>query len=237
VALEDTEQPAQLVAQLDSYVSAADLLPVRVQALTDVGRAPEAEALVMACRRAVEGRHAPAAVAALATADAILTESRGDVQRAAERFGEAAHLWAGLPRPYDALLARERQARCLLPSDEQAGSALLVETLRGLTRLGAAGDVDRLVGLLRRHGVETRGPGWRGGRTGYGNRLSPRETEVVRLVIAGHTNREIADILFRSVRTVETQVRSAMRKLDVTSRTALAVQAAELDLAEPDDSR
>ncbi|MFE4922850.1 AAA family ATPase [Streptomyces sp. NPDC056661] len=65
--------------------------------------------------------------------------------------------------------------------------------------------------------------GRRGGRRGYGNQLSPRESEVVRLLLQGLTNRQIAAELSRSPSTVTAQLKSAMRKYGVTSRTALAV--------------
>ncbi|WP_326633345.1 AAA family ATPase [Streptomyces sp. NBC_01761] len=65
--------------------------------------------------------------------------------------------------------------------------------------------------------------GRRGGQRGYGNQLSPREVEVVRLMLQGMTNRQIAVELSRSPSTVTAQLKSAMRKYGVTSRTALAV--------------
>jgi DNA-binding NarL/FixJ family response regulator len=68
------------------------------------------------------------------------------------------------------------------------------------------------------------------GRPGYGNRLSPRELEVARLLVEGLTNRQIADVLMVSAQTIASQVKSAMRKLDVTSRTALAVRVVESGL-------
>jgi DNA-binding NarL/FixJ family response regulator len=71
---------------------------------------------------------------------------------------------------------------------------------------------------------------WRGGRRGYGTRPSPRELEVIRLVLAGRTNREIAVALQKSPRTVAGQLASAMRKLGVSSRTELAVRAVEAGL-------
>ena len=64
---------------------------------------------------------------------------------------------------------------------------------------------------------------WRGGRRGYGDRLSPREQEVARLVAQGLTNRQVAQELFLSPRTVDRHLSAAMRKVGVTSRTALAV--------------
>lgn len=50
-----------------------------------------------------------------------------------------------------------------------------------------------------------------------GPRLSPREREVVRLIVDGHSTRDIASTLFTSPKTVEKQRRDAMRKLGVTN--------------------
>ncbi len=51
--------------------------------------------------------------------------------------------------------------------------------------------------------------------------LSPRETEVLRLLALGHTNREIADSLDLSVRTVETHRAHVQQKLGLASRPEL----------------
>ncbi|MFN8163351.1 MAG: response regulator transcription factor [Solirubrobacterales bacterium] len=51
--------------------------------------------------------------------------------------------------------------------------------------------------------------------------LSPRETEVLRLLALGHTNREIADNLDLSVRTVETHRAHVQQKLGLASRPEL----------------
>jgi DNA-binding CsgD family transcriptional regulator len=48
--------------------------------------------------------------------------------------------------------------------------------------------------------------------------LSDREEEVLRLIAAGLTNREIADHVFISINSVKTYIRSAYRKIGVTSR-------------------
>ncbi len=50
--------------------------------------------------------------------------------------------------------------------------------------------------------------------------LSPREFEVLRLLVEGHTNRGIADTLSLSPRTVENHVLHIFTKLGVESRTA-----------------
>ena len=51
--------------------------------------------------------------------------------------------------------------------------------------------------------------------------LSVREKEVLRLVALGYTNRQIADQLFLSVKTIETYRARVMEKLNLGSRAAL----------------
>lgn len=66
--------------------------------------------------------------------------------------------------------------------------------------------------------------------------LSEREMSVGRLLALGHTNAEIADILFVSVRTVETYRAQLFRKLGVHSRAELvraAVRTGLVDLSLP----
>ena len=58
---------------------------------------------------------------------------------------------------------------------------------------------------------------------------------MVQLVVAGKTNREISRILAKSPATVDQQLRAAMRKVEVTSRTALAVEAVKAGVFEDDD--
>jgi two-component system response regulator NreC len=51
--------------------------------------------------------------------------------------------------------------------------------------------------------------------------LSDREREVLRLLALGHTNQEIAKMLYISVRTAETHRAHIMRKLRLTTRAEL----------------
>jgi DNA-binding NarL/FixJ family response regulator len=60
--------------------------------------------------------------------------------------------------------------------------------------------------------------------------LTRRETEVVRLVAVGRTNREIARELFVSHRTVEMHVQHILAKLDCRTRADAARRATELGL-------
>ncbi|MGZ3645835.1 MAG: response regulator transcription factor, partial [Ktedonobacteraceae bacterium] len=60
--------------------------------------------------------------------------------------------------------------------------------------------------------------------------LTEREREVAILIAHGRTNREIADILVVSHRTVETHVSTILSKLGVPSRSRIAVWSVEVGL-------
>ena len=72
--------------------------------------------------------------------------------------------------------------------------------------------------------------GPRPGRRGYGNRLSPRELDVARVLVAGRTNRQIAEQLVISEWTADTHVRHILTKLSFRSRAQVAVWATEQGL-------
>jgi two-component system, NarL family, response regulator NreC len=57
--------------------------------------------------------------------------------------------------------------------------------------------------------------------TGPADDLSEREVEVLRLIALGHTNAEIAEKLYLSVRTVESHRANVQRKLDLSTRAEL----------------
>jgi non-specific serine/threonine protein kinase len=83
------------------------------------------------------------------------------------------------------------------------------QTGRGFSLAEAISDVQALTPLA---GTAQRG----GERTDLG--LSPREEEVLRFLVAGQSNREIADLLFISVRTAEGHVANLLAKLGVRTR-------------------
>jgi DNA-binding CsgD family transcriptional regulator len=62
--------------------------------------------------------------------------------------------------------------------------------------------------------------------------LTRRELEVLRLVAAGHTSREIGQKLFLSTRTVEMHVANSLGKLGSRSRAEAVRRAGELQLLE-----
>jgi DNA-binding CsgD family transcriptional regulator/tetratricopeptide (TPR) repeat protein len=225
-ALKVTGEPTRIVAGKGTWIWAGDLAPARVAALADAGQAGEAGRLTDAFARGLRGREAPAPKAGLALCRAILAEAYGGHARSAALYARAAAAWQALPRPYDALLARERQARCLLAvGQKDEGLALLAEVTDGLWELGATPEADGAARMLRERGVQARRPVT--GRPSYGNQLSPREAEVVRLLVAGKASKQIAAELFLSPKTVTRHLGSAMRKTGTTTTAALAARAVE----------
>ncbi len=61
-------------------------------------------------------------------------------------------------------------------------------------------------------------------------RLTPREKEVIDLLIAGRANREIASTLGMEVKTVKTHVGRLLQKFSVPNRVALTVRALEMQM-------
>ena len=61
-------------------------------------------------------------------------------------------------------------------------------------------------------------------------RLTPREREVLQLIVAGRTDREIAGALFISERTASKHVSTILQKLEAVSRGDAAVRAVRLGL-------
>ena len=60
--------------------------------------------------------------------------------------------------------------------------------------------------------------------------LSPRDVDVLRLLVKGNTNRQIAELLGISTRTVENHRANLMGKLGLTSRVELVNYAEAHDL-------
>jgi DNA-binding NarL/FixJ family response regulator len=94
--------------------------------------------------------------------------------------------------------------------------------------LGAAGlvlksaPVGELVGAIRRAAA---GGLWFDRRPGDVVRLTPRERDVVRLVVEGRSNDEVAVALGIGSKTVETHLGRLFERLSIASRTELATRA------------
>jgi DNA-binding CsgD family transcriptional regulator len=208
------------------WAPGARALPAMVAAMLAAGRDPEARALVSRYATAVRKVDAPLAAAGMAHAYGWLARAAGDPKEAAGRFAGAAERYDRLGCPYEAAQAREQAASALLDLADAAGGRVLLAALSTYRDLGTSWDTARATRTARTYGVRVPAR-HRGGRRGYGTELSPREREVAELAAAGRSNKQIAAELYLSVNTVARHVTSAMRKLDVRSRAAIAHRLAE----------
>ena len=157
--------------------------------------------------------------AALATSQVSLAEGDGAVAET-----EAVGAVAAAESSGDRLLAARARivlARAQAPR-KRAESITALERVRSeAASCGAASMHDEAVRELRRLGRRVGGGGPRGGGASGVAALSPREREVAQLVTEGLSNREIAERLFISEKTVETHLSAVFRKLDVRRRSAI----------------
>ena len=136
---------------------------------------------------------------------------------------------------YEVARCRWRMAEALLGTgrrDEAAAAAR--EAYQTGLRLGASPLQAALEALGRRARLDL-GAGAPPAPRGVG--LTPREVEVLHLLVAGKSNRQIAGTLFISGKTVSVHVTNILAKLGVHSRLEAAARARELSLDRPVDSR
>ena len=222
----------ETIARKEMWLWASGLAVAHVEALLAAGDHGAAVTLARDFERGTKVDCAPAPHAALLALHGLLEAANGDHAAAAATFGDTSAAWSHIGRPLPALLAGEHRARAeQAAGDHESAVRQLRAVERGLRALGARWDADRVARTLREQGVEVDRV-WRGGRRGYGRELSPRELEVARLVARGLTNRQVAEALFLSPRTVERHLGAAMRKLGITGRSTLARLVAESGLPE-----
>jgi DNA-binding CsgD family transcriptional regulator len=208
-----------LSAELGNPFRRSRLLAAQIDvaiALGDLDAAGEADRELVA----LEGRFGAASVAATAdTGSGALLLAQDDAPGALDRFRRAFATWHDLRLPYEAARARALCGRALIAIDDvDAGREELRAARAAFERLGAAADAAAIAGRL-------------GERTGIPGGLTEREAEVLRLVAAGRSNRQIATELVISEHTVARHVQNIFAKLDVSSRSAATAFAFEHGLA------
>lgn len=137
-------------------------------------------------------------------------------EEAVARAHCAAEAFAIIGLPYYATYFRWREAEAMLDAGDRPLAAELLKRARAAaTTHGFAGLDTAIVALARAHQLRL-GPA----RTTIDGdeALSVRELEVLRLVVIGKSNPDIAETLFISRRTAAAHVSSILRKLDATSR-------------------
>jgi DNA-binding CsgD family transcriptional regulator len=158
------------------------------------------------------GSEALEAAAALAQGRVGLAAGRAPAALGA--LHRAWELWQAADCPFEAAESRRMLGlACREVGDDEGAELALSASLAVFKRLGAQGESARTAALL------SAAPQLAG--------LTSRELEVLRLVAAGKTNREIAGELFLSVKTVGRHLSNIFCKIGVSSRTAAAAFAYE----------
>jgi DNA-binding CsgD family transcriptional regulator/tetratricopeptide (TPR) repeat protein len=226
---------AGLAVEADAAVRACD---VADDDACDAARA-RAEFLAELVEAAAEESPRPLELAYAAQARAELARAQGEDDP--RLWQEAADAWAAIENPYPRAIALWRKAQAELErSGRQAATASLAEAHSIAASLGSRWLLGEIEGLASRarlnlNAAETNGDQPEPEPVPFD--LTRRELQVLELLVAGCTNREIGESLFMAEKTASVHVSRILTKLDVRSRTEAAAVAhrhgigAEVDLA------
>jgi len=238
-AIAIVDEAVALVGRTDGWIHASELARVAAWPIADLGSrarmsSDDGEMLraqqrinEMADLASASVRHLEAPAGPV---DAQLELDRAQIDAERERlrgdsnagtWSSLADRWSDIGRPYRALYALWRAAEAAdAEGDRGSAVALLRECHAEAETLGAAPLASRLERLARRMRVrlDTDDPATprRSQRSPYG--LTPREDEVLALLVAGRTNQQIADELFITRSTAGVHVSNILSKLGVSGR-------------------
>jgi ATP/maltotriose-dependent transcriptional regulator MalT len=199
-------QQARLLTALVDVALAASDLETASQAVDDIA--------VLARKSG-----APILDVTAATATGALLLARGEAPAAVERLRSACAMWRDLRLPYEAARARMLFGLALRATGDEDDARLeLRAAVSAFERLGATPDAHVAAALMP-------------GTAGRAGGLTSREAQVLRLVAAGKSNREIAAELVISEHTVARHLQNMFAKLGVSSRSGATAFAFEHDLA------
>jgi DNA-binding CsgD family transcriptional regulator len=208
----------RVLAESTDSLKRAGLLTAAVEIMLSAG---DVDAAVVACRELEElaERFVSAMLGAMvAHARGAVHLARGEPAAALGPLRQALGVWQELDAPYEVARTRELIGlACHALGDDETATLELEAAGAAFEELRAAPDAARVAALAA-------------GRHARPHGLSARELEVLRLVAAGKSNREIAAQLVISEHTVARHLQNIFAKLDVSSRTAAASFAFEHEL-------
>ena len=118
------------------------------------------------------------------------------------------------------------ELRAKLKELEATNQELRAENMQQAGRIQTAGDLAALV----ESGGQSKGQGWMGWDAILQAPLTPREQDILQQVAEGLSNREIADLLNLSHKTVEVHRAKVMQKMSARTLSQLIRMAMALDI-------
>lgn len=231
----ETGQPEDAVSLLLHSAGGEDLtlipgswrghcLELLTRCWTALDRNAEARRAAAAAKRWAAAVQLPLAAAWAARAAAIVKLHAGDPASAATQALASAATADQVGAPVEAGLARTLAGHALAQSAQyDQAAAELQHAAAELEACGAFPYRDAAEHGLRKLGHRVYRRTRPGGAPGTGvGSLTQRELQVARLVVDRRTNPQIAAELYLSQKTVETHLRNIFRKVNVSSRVALA---------------
>jgi len=193
-----------LAGETWNALSRARLLPPQVQVCVAVGDLDAAELAAAELERTAADHASPLLTAAALSARGRLQLAREEGAAACATLQRALQQWLALDVPYEVATTRLLLGQaCRCTGDEEAAVRSLALAAEVFDRLGV------VVGHAARPPAG----------------LTPREAEVLGLVARGSTNKQVADVLYLSERTVARHLSSVFTKTGVQTRTAAAAWA------------
>jgi len=192
----------------------ARLLPAQAQIAIAAGNLPQATAALDELAVIAAEYASPVLLAAALSTRGRVELATGDPSACGTLRNASGH-WQDLGVPHEVATARMLQGAACREAGDLDGAAASFEAARALfEQLGAAVDLRNL------RDITNTTPDLPAG-------LSPREAEVLRLVAAGMTNKQIAADLFLSEKTVSRHLSNIFIKINVASRSAATAYAFE----------
>jgi DNA-binding CsgD family transcriptional regulator len=188
--------------------------PMEADALVGLGRLDDAQKALDAFESSVPERGLASAALSLARCRGNLAFARGDATRADAAFEQAHVIEVAIP--FERAMVKLDDGRRKRASVDRLAAVAVLEAAHQLfSELGADPYMQACAAELAALEV----PVAVAAPATFG--LSRAELAVARLAAAGKTNKETADELYLSVKTVEYHLRNTFQKLGITSRRAL----------------
>ncbi len=203
-----------------SRLARAKLLPAHVQIAIAAEDLTGAAASVAELQATAKDFAAPTLWAAATLADGRLLLASDDKEGAAAALREAVSLWQSLEVPYEVASARTLLGAALRGVDDEAASVSFEVAEELFQQIGA-----------RLEAAHSRSSRTEPAATKLPAGLTEREVEVLGLIAEGKTNKEIADALFLSGKTVSRHLSNIFAKIGVSTRAAATAFAFENGLA------